>query len=148
MLLSHFPWPGSLTWVFARGLAYQPSAALGLVTAYQLYYFALDFVGGVSLARPSPHPPHSDFSSFIPLSNLTAPLENFTVRGCGMNARANGIAHICTLVFYLISHRGIHIPLPTYLGTILLPLSPHCYPTGLDGLCRSVDRTVYRSWGI
>jgi hypothetical protein len=70
VLLSNFPWPKSLTYVFARGLAYQPSVALVVVTLYQLYYVALDPIAGVSL--PSPGKPASITFSFpSPAINLT-----------------------------------------------------------------------------
>lgn len=52
VLLSHLSWPKSLTWVLARGMAYQPSVALVISVLYQLYYMALDPVLGVSALLP------------------------------------------------------------------------------------------------
>ena len=55
LILSQYALSGSYTVVFARGIAYQPSAALLLTVGFQTYYFMLDFIGGVGLhARSSP----------------------------------------------------------------------------------------------
>lgn len=48
VLLSHYHIPKSLVHVFARGLAYQPSVATVIAVGYQLYYIALDTVGGLT----------------------------------------------------------------------------------------------------
>lgn len=124
VLLSHYHIPKSLVHVFARGLAYQPSVATVIAVGYQLYYIALDTVGGVS-------------DSLFDCQRTHHPL--------GHRSRP---AHFPALVFHPLPHRYIHLPFPAHLGALLYHVPPHCGPTSLDRIHRGVDRAVYRAWSV
>jgi hypothetical protein len=53
ILLSHLTLPGTEPHLLAKGFAYQPSIAMLVAIGYQLYYFYLEPVAGVSLTHPN-----------------------------------------------------------------------------------------------
>jgi len=95
VLLSHFPLSDSPTWVIARGLAYQPSVALVIMTLYQLYYIALDPFLGVSdaVSAPSPIASASQRSWLV----VRHPWLGVTVRCC-CDLRSSGARAVCPIV--------------------------------------------------
>ena len=157
VLLSHFPLSDSPTWVLARGLAYQPSVALVIMTLYQLYYIALDPFFGVSDAviAPSSIASASRPSLLCRRAPLVQAGHALVIRVAELwrarrlsHCRPLTAGHVPPVVGTHIPERDVHIPLPTCLGAVSVRTQAYGGTSRLDRLHGGMGRAVYRSWRV